>query len=205
MPPRRPAVRLARALAVACALAAAPLAPRALAAPERYALDPAHTTVAFLVGHVGYASVLGRFGEVEGGFVWDAQTRELSEVRISVATDSVSTDHERRDEHVRDEDFLHVEAFPEMLFESGGPIVVEGDEARIEGQLTLRGQTRPLTLEVSLNKSAVYPFGHGKPTLGISARGSLARSDYGMEYAVTNGLVADEVELLIEVEAPLAE
>ena len=187
-----------------CSLAAAFLlvtAP-ALAAPERYALDPAHTTVAFLVDHVGFAATLGRFTDASGGFTWDADTRELSELRVVVATASVTTDHERRDDHVRDEDFLYVEEHPEMVFETTAPITVAEDSARIEGQLTLRGQTRPLALEVTLNKSAEYPFGHKKHTLGISARGTLARSAYGMEYAVANGLVGDEVELIIEAEAP---
>jgi len=177
----------------------------ALAASERHALDPSHTTVAFLVEHVGFARTLGRFTEVEGEFAWDPDTRELSDVRIVVATASVATDDAARDKHVRSEDFLSVKAHPEMVFELSGPVAVDADGTRLDGTLTLRGQTRPLALDVTLNKSDTYPFGHEKATLGISARGALARSDYGMEYAVANGLVGDEVELLIETEAPRAE
>ena len=157
--------------------------------------------VAFLVEHVGFAKTLGRFTDVSGSFVWDPETRTLSELRVIVATASVSTDHEARDRHVRDDDFLDVERHPEMIFETEGPVVIEGDTARVEGMLTLLGQTRPLALDVVLNKSGRYPFGHEKETLGISARGSLLRSDYGMEYAVANGLVGDEVSLIIELEA----
>lgn len=187
--------------ALLVALAAGASSAPAVAAPERHVLDPAHTVVAFLVEHVGFADTLGRFTDVEGGFVWDADTRELSDVRIVVDTASVATDNEARDKHVRDEDFLHAEAHPEMIFELAGPVVVAEDSARLEGTLTLRGETRPLALDVTLNKSDTYPFGHKKETLGVSARGSLMRSDYGMEYAVANGLVGDEVELILETEA----
>ena len=179
------------------ALASAPAA----AEPARHALDPAHTALAFLVDHVGFAKTLGRFTDVSGSFVWDPETRELSELRVVVATASVDTDHEARDKHVRDDDFLDVERYPEMIFAADGPVTVADDESRVEGQLTLLGQTRPLALDVVLNKSDKYPFGHERQTLGISARGSLMRSDYGMEYAVANGLVGDEVSMIIEFEA----
>ena len=173
----------------------------ALAAPERYALDPVHTTVAFLVDHVGFAGTLGRFTDTNGTFTWDPETRELSALRIVVDTASVTTDHEQRDEHVRSGDFLAVEDHPEMVFETTSPITVSGDGARVDGQLTLRGETLPLSLDVTLNKSGKYPFGHEKQTLGISARGALERSAYGMDYGVADGLVGDEVELIVEAEA----
>lgn len=193
--------RLAGAALAAGASVFAMLNVPAVAAPARHALDPEHTAVAFLVDHVGFAKVLGRFSDVSGSFVWDPETRELSELRVVVATASVDTDHEARDEHVRGDDFLDVERHPEMVFVTEGPVTVAEEESRVEGQLTLLGQTRPLVLDVVLNKSDKYPFGHGKQTLGISARGSLMRSDYGMEYAVANGLVGDEVSMIIEFEA----
>lgn len=184
-------------VSLAVALAASPLR----AAPERYALDPEHLAVAFLVEHMGFAKTLGRFTETEGSFVWDPETRTLSELRVVVATDSVASDHKARDRHVRGKDFLHVREHPEMVFEAPGPIVVDGDAAVIEGTLTLLGESRPLALETTLNKTGTYPFGHKKRTLGVSARGMVKRSDYGMSYGVANGLVGDEVELIIELEA----
>ena len=199
----RPTPPSAATVPLAVALLALPGA--AAAAPERHALDPDHTTIAFLVDHIGFAATLGRFTDVAGGFVWDPETRMLSDVRIVVDTASVTTDHDARDEHVRDDDFLHVEKYPEMVFELAGPVAVPEDSARLEGELTLRGQTLPLALDVTLNKSDTYPFGHKKETLGVSARGALARSDYGMEYAVANGLVGDEVTLILEAEAPRAD
>ena len=188
-------------LAAASAVAGAVLAAPAAAEPVRHAIDPSHAVVAFMVDHVGYARVLGTFGEIEGGFAWDPEARELGELRVVVGTASVSTGHDRRDDHVRGGDFLDVKEHPEMVFTVSGPVAVPEDSVRLEGELSLLGQTLPLALDVTLNKAAEYPFGHGKETLGLSARGTVRRSDYGMEYAVANGLVGDEVELIIEIEA----
>lgn len=177
------------------------LAPPASAAPERYELDPEHTTVSFLVGHVGYASTLGVFLDIEGGFTYDREARALSELEVAVRTDSVETFHDARDEHVRSGDFLDAEAHPVMTFTAQGGEPENDTAGTVTGELTLRGETRPLTLDVTLNKADVYPFGHGRFVLGLTVRGTLRRSDWGMTYAVENGLVADEVELVIETEA----
>jgi len=182
-------------------LSCAAILPLAHAAPERYVLDPEHTTIAFLIEHLGFAGTLGRFGESSGAFTWDPDARELTDVRIVVATESVDTDHEGRDEHVRGKDFLQVSRYPEMIFESAGPIALESDAVRVDGELSLRGEKRPLSLDVTLNKAGRYPFGHRSETVGLSARGTLLRSEYGMEYAIGNGFVGDEVALIIEVEA----
>ena len=186
------------------ALAAAALVPPAgiaAAEPARYELDPEHTTVSFMVGHIGYAAVLGVFGEVEGGFTYDIEMRELSDLEVRMATPSVNTFHEGRDEHVRKADFLDVEVHPVMTFAAeGGEPAGEG-EGTVTGELTLLGETLPLALDVTLNKAEPYPLGHGRFTLGLSVRGSLKRSDWGMSYGVENGLVGDEVTLVVETEA----
>lgn len=186
-------LRLAAALAV--------LASGAAAEPERYEIDPSHTVVSFLVGHVGYASVLGVFPQVEGAFTYDRETRALSDLEVTVRTEAVQTFDEARDGHVRAGDFLDVEAHPVMTFTADGGEPRGESQGTVTGALTLLGETRPLTLDVTLNKAEAYPFGHGRFTLGLSARGSLMRSDWGMSYAVENGLVDDEVRLVIETEA----
>jgi polyisoprenoid-binding protein YceI len=171
------------------------------AEPARYELDPTHTTIAFLIGHVGYSQVLGRFGEMSGSFVYDMETQELSDVRVTVATPSIDTWNEARDNHVRSGDFLDVEAHPEIVFTADGGTPTDETSGTVEGELTMLGQTLPLTLDVTLNKAEVYPFGHQRFTLGLTLEGSLMRSDWGMEYGVANGLVGDEVTLILETEA----
>lgn len=188
------------------ACAAALTAPLALAAPAgaapaTYAIDPEHTTIAFMVSHIGYAKILGMFTEMSGEFVYDTEARELGDVTVTVEAASVFTNDERRDGHVRDDDFLNVDEHPEITFTASGGEVTGENTGTVTGDLTILGETHPVTLDVTLNKVAAYPFGHEKETLGISARTTIERSRWGMDYAVANDLVGDAVEILIEFEA----
>lgn len=171
------------------------------AAAQQYSLDPAHTTVAFLVDHIGYAKTLGLFTEVSGSLTFDRDTNTVSSVAITVATNSVDSANEARDKHVRNKDFLNVKKFPEMTFSANTATIDANGAGEIVGELTLLGNTQPLTLSVNLNKADNYPFGHKRFTLGVSATGTLNRSDYGMDYGVANALVGDQIDLIIETEA----
>lgn len=177
-------------------------APRVRGAePRVYEIDPQHLTLGFLVQHAGFAKVFGRFPDAEGRFTFDEGAGKISDVRVVVKTASVDTTVEARDRHLKSADFLNVEKFPEMLFESTETAKLDGRSTELRGSLTLVGITRPLSLSVVWNKSATSPL-PGKPYVaGMSARGSFRRSDFGMSYGVADGLVGDEVELLIELEA----
>ena len=174
---------------------------RAAAAAATYVLDPEHTTVAFLVTHIGYAKVLGRFKTAQGSFRFDDTAGELGEIDVSVAAASVSTDHEARDEHLQGRDFLDSERHASITFVATGARRTGDRTFEIVGDLTLLGATRPFTLHATLNKSAEYPIGDRAHVLGVSARGTLRRSAFGMTYALDNGWVGDEVEVIIEFEA----
>lgn len=187
-------------LAALCALGAFIALP-AQAAPQRYELDPAHTTVAFTIQHLGYADTLGLFGDVTGSFTYDMDTQTLSDVSVTVTADSLNTLNEARDEHVRSGDFLNVSAHPTITFTADGGTPASETSGTVTGEVTILGETRPLTLDVTLVGQGPYPFGHQRFVLGLSARGSLKRSDFGMSYGVDNGLVGDEVQILIETEA----
>lgn len=173
----------------------------AYADAERFTLDSSHTTVAFLVDHVGFAKTLGYFSDVSGSFAYDADTRTVSDVAIVVQTASVQSDNKARDKHVRSKDFLNVKKHPEMRFSADSATVNEEGLAEVSGKLSLLGTTQPLILSMRLNKAAKYPFGHKLFTLGVSGRGSLQRSAYGMNYGVANAMVGDDIELIIEAEA----
>ncbi len=189
------------AIALGLLLAATP----AVAESARYKIDPEHFSVGFLVDHLGYGSVLGMFRKAEGSFAYDEKARTLSDIRIVIKTDSVFTNHRKRDEHLRSPDFLNSKEFSELVFTADGGDAISERVGKVTGQLALLGQTHPVTIEVTLNKAAEYPIGStfgGKPhVVGISARGSFKRSAYGMMYAVKNGWVGDDVNLIIEFEA----
>ncbi|MBT06989.1 MAG: hypothetical protein CMM32_08780 [Rhodospirillaceae bacterium] len=171
------------------------------ATPYEYVIDPDHFSIGFLVDHIGYAKVLGMFREAEGSFTFDEETLELTEVLITIRADSIFTNHKKRDAHLRGSDFLNSREFPEIVFEGAGSKIQDQKHGSVAGTLTLLGKRLPMVLDVHWNKSGTYPFGHGKYTIGVSIRGSFNRSDYDMSYAVTNGWVGDEIELIIELEA----
>ncbi len=173
----------------------------AFAAAERYTLDPAHTTVAFMVDHIGFAKTLGWFTEVSGTLSFDQDTSTVSDILITVATESVNTANEARDKHVRNKDFLDVKSHPQMTFSAQSATLDASGAGTIAGELNLLGSTQPLVLDVQLNKAEKYPFGHKRFTLGVSASAELDRSAYGMTYGVANALVGDTVKLIIETEA----
>jgi len=172
-----------------------------MAEPTRYEIDREHTVVAFLVKHIGYANALGRFTDISGSFVYDDATQELTELRVNVGADSGQSDNEARDGHIRGADFLNADAFPEIVFTANGGTPSSETTGIVDGELTLLGQSLPLSLEVSLNKIGPYPFGHKKKTIGVSARTTIQRSAYGMTYAVQGDIVGDMVDVIIEMEA----
>lgn len=198
----RHALSIRRTSASAVAALALVLGPgAATAAPQTYEIDPEHFSIAFEVGHIGYADTIGLFLRGGGQFVYDEETRQLSSGRVVVEADSVFTNHKKRDGHLRDRDFLQVRNHPEIVFEATAFKPGSGNDGKLEGNLTLLGQTHPVTLDVTLNKAAPYPFGHRKHTLGVSAHTTLKRSQWGMNYAVKDGMVDDDVKLKFEFEA----
>ncbi len=179
---------------------------RVQAEPQRYEIDPAHLSIGLLVDHVGYSKVLGMFLEANGSFTFDEETGEMSDLMVTINTDSIFTNHKKRDEHLRSADFLNSKEFPEIVFTAESASRQDDKRFLIPGTLELLGKTQPLTLEATWNKSGEYPFGGGllggKPyVMGVSASGRILRDSYGMSYAVDNGWVGNEIELIIEFEA----
>lgn len=166
-----------------------------------YELDPTHTTVYFTIDHIGYAKTLGLFTTVTGTFDYDADTQELGAVEVSIDAASVQSFNEARDAHVRKADFLNVDAHPTITFTATGGTATSDTAGTVTGDLTILGQALPVTLDVTLNKAAPYPFGHKREVLGLSMSTSIKRSDFGMDYGVANGLVGDTVAIQIETEA----
>ncbi|MGC8119129.1 YceI family protein [Marinobacter sp. VGCF2001] len=171
------------------------------AEPATFEVDEEHFSMSFEIMHIGYAPVIGMFRDIEGNFEYDEETGELNSGRLVFQADSVFTNHDKRDDHLREPDFLNAREHPEIVF-SVNDFVKTGDNTGVvTGDLTMLGQTRPVDVDVTLNKAAEYPIGHEEYTLGISAEAIINRSEWGMTYAVENGLVGDEVRLRFGFEA----
>ena len=189
-------------LTVVAAMAVFPFS--ATAEPDHWVIDEEHFSVTFMVSHAGFAQQFGMFLDAEGEFRYDEQADELHSGEVTIRSESVFTDHDERDDHVRNEDFLHAEEYPEMHFRA---TEYDPEAGLLRGQFTLLGTTRDIELEISINRIAESPFESGglfsdpPRVLGASLRGTIDRSDYGMTYALEDDLVGDEVKVILEFEA----
>jgi polyisoprenoid-binding protein YceI len=169
----------------------------AMAAGERYAFDKVHTQILFFVDHLGFSKSQGEFHDYTGGFTFDPQHWEDGAVDMSIRTASLDMDDAKWDEHLRSKDFFDVAHFPEMRFKS---LRVErsGEQTGVvHGELTLLGVTRPVDLEVHFNKAGIHPV-RKDYVAGFSARATVTRSEFGMNYGL--GMLGDAVEVRLEVE-----
>jgi polyisoprenoid-binding protein YceI len=176
----------------------APLA--AQAAEERYRIDPSHTRVIFMVSHVGFSNMIGRFNAVSGEYTLDEDAPEKGRAEVTIETGSVDTGDATLDDILRGPDFFAAKAHPQIRFRSTAVERSGEQAARLWGELTLRGVTRPVTLDVTFNRKGIHPLlGPFGPTVsGFSARTTIDRRAFGM--TALGGLVGDQVLLLIEVE-----
>lgn len=175
----------------------------ARAEAERFIIDPTHTDIVFLIDHLGYSKMIGEFDQVSGSFVFDRENVANSSVEVTVKTASVDTDLEVRDKDLRSPTFLNVQEFPEMTFESTRVEKTGEKTGKVHGELTMLGVTKPLTLDVTFNKTGPNPIPGWKNAqgAGFSARTSLKRSDWGMDAYLP--ALGDRIEILIEVEGYL--
>ena len=163
----------------------------------RYTFDKAHTSITFFVDHLGFSMSQGEFDRFDGHFIFNPADPKNSSVEVTIDTASIDMDDEKWNAHMRGADFLDTENHPEMTFKSEMIEIQSNNTGRIHGQLTLLGITKPVVLDVTHNRSGKHAF-NNKYVSGFSATARLARSEWGMEYALP--LIGDEVEIRIEVE-----
>lgn len=173
------------------------VATSAIAAPLTYSVDGSHTFPRFSYLHFGYSTQLSSFSKTTGKVVYDPQAQQGS-VDIVISTKSVNTGFADFNEHIQGEDFLDTAKFPEATFKST-KVVFEGEKPKsIEGQLTIKGVTKPVTLTVTSFQAAPHPM-MKKPTIGANAFTVIKRSEFSAgKYAP---YVGDEVRIDIAIEA----
>ena len=164
-------------------------------------IDPAHSSVGFAVKHMTVSTVRGRFGAIRGTIDLDPAAPERARADVTIDASSVDTGMPVRDQHLRSADFFDAERHPQITFLATAAHPLGGARFRIDGELTIRGVTRPLTLDAEL--VGVYESGRLGTRVGISATGKLDRTEFGLSrnQALEAGgwLVSDTVKLEIEV------
>jgi polyisoprenoid-binding protein YceI len=179
---------IATALALVCAPAFA----------TTYTMDPNHTQVQWVWNHFGFTNLTGQFGKVEGTLEFDAADPTKSSVTATISMDSVNSNVKKLDGELVGPDYFDAAKFPTATFKSTR--VEKGatpDHLKVTGDLSLRGVTKPVTLEVTVAKVGEHPM-RKAPAAGFSATTTLKRSDFGITKYVP--MVSDEIKINIVTE-----
>jgi polyisoprenoid-binding protein YceI len=169
--------------------------------PGTYVVDASHSEVGFTARHAMVTKVRGRFSDVEGTLVL-GEDAASSRATATIRTASIDTGSADRDAHLRSADFFDADAFPEITFATTG-VRADGEDYLVDGELTIKGVTRPVTLEVEFGGVATDPFGNVRA--GFSGTTTVNRKDFGLTWnaALETGgvLVSEKVVLSFDVSA----
>jgi polyisoprenoid-binding protein YceI len=162
-----------------------------------YALDPDHANVIFEISHLGFSEYIGRFDKISGTLDFNNTKPEKSKLKVSIDTASIDTKVAALDTHLKTADFFDATKYPEIKFKSTKVEKLSDTTGKVTGDLTLHGVTKPVTLDVTFHGAGTHPMTK-KSVIGFGARGTIKRSDFGMDKYIS--MVGDEVTLVIESE-----
>lgn len=168
-----------------------------------YTIDPDHSEIGFSVRHAMVTTVRGSFTEFEGTLHLDGAEPSRSTAALDIKVASVDTNQAQRDEHLRTGDFFDAPSFEHITFRSTAAEVHDEDSYRMTGDLTIKGTTRPVTIDLTFNGSAKDPYGNER--VGFEGSAKINRADWGLTYnaALETGgvLIGDQVKLTFDISA----
>ena len=171
-------------------------------ANSKWALDPTHSEIGFKVKHLMISSVAGTFGSFEGTV--ETQDDDFSSAKVNFSADinSISTNNEQRDAHLKNGDFFDTDNHPRLTFESKKFAKLDDENYKLDGILTIRGISKPVSFDVEFGGITTDPWGGTRA--GFSLKGKINRSDFGVSFGMvsqTGGLLlGEEVKLSAEVQ-----
>ncbi len=173
---------------------------------SEWIIDPDHSVAAFAVRHMMVADVHGQFNKITGTINFDPADINKSSVNLEIRVDSVFTGIPKRDDHLRSQDFFYKEKYPAIIFKSTGTERTGFNSCKINGDLTIRGITRTVTIDVNFYGPVKSPF--GETSLGFTGKLRLNREDFNMmwnEPMENSGFLAGkDAQIFIDLEADLA-
>lgn len=156
----------------------------------------AHASINFKIQHLGYSWLAGRFNDFSGNFSYDEDNLTASDIMVTIDTASVDTNHAERDKHLKGDDFLDVEKYPEAKFVSTSVESMGDGEMKVMGDFTLHGVTKPITIEAKKIGEGQDPWGGYRA--GFTGTTKLALKDFGIDYDL--GPASQHVMLTLHVE-----
>lgn len=170
----------------------------AVAASVAYTIDPTHTATVFNWSHFGFSSPSANFNNIQGTINYDQRQPSKSTVEVTIPVASVNTNVKALDEEFQKADWFNAEKYPNITFKSTRVVSPNGKNFKIYGDLTVKGITKPVMLNATLNKQGAHPMTK-LPTVGFNATTSFKRSDFGIGNYVPN--VSDKITVNITTEA----
>ncbi|MDO7886051.1 YceI family protein [Hymenobacter cheonanensis] len=171
-------------------------------ATTKWVLDPMHSEVQFKIKHLVISTVTGSFKKFAGTAQTEGDDFDNGQVEFSLEVDSIDTNQEQRDAHLKAEDFFNAAQYPQIKFQSTSFTKAGGSDYKLTGDLTIRDVTKPVTLEVEYGGTAVDFYGNTKA--GFEVTGKINRKDYGLSWGgITEAgaiVLGDDVRLLINVQ-----
>ena len=168
-----------------------------------YAIDPTHSRIGFVARHAMVTKVRGSFNEFDGSGYFDAENPAASHLQLTIQAASIDTRNADRDGHLRSNDFFDMETYPEITFASTAVEQVDAENYRVTGDLTIKGVTKPVTVDFEYTGTAVDPYGNQR--IGLEGKTTVNRKDWGVNWnaALEAGgvLVSEKVTLEFEVSA----
>lgn len=183
-------------VALLAASAALALAQPILAADYVIDMEGAHASINFKISHLGFSFLVGRFDEFSGTLSYDPEKPGDSRVEVVVKTESINSNHAERDEHLRSDDYLATDKYPEAIFKSTQFVTEDGKSGKLHGQLTLRGVTKDIVIDVEKVGEGKDPWGGHR--VGFAGKTKLTLADFGIPSDL--GPTARQVELSLHVE-----
>jgi polyisoprenoid-binding protein YceI len=189
-------------LSVAAPAAAQAPAAAPAAGPNTWTIDSSHTQAGFAVKHMMVSTVRGSFGKTEGTITWDGKDVSSIKADATIDTTTITTNNEKRDTHLKSADFFDVAKFPTITFKSKRAEAAGAGKFKLIGDLTLRGVTKEVTLDVEGPSQQL--IAQGRARVGATATTKINRQDYGVSWsrALDGGgvVVSDEVVITLELE-----
>ncbi len=173
--------------------------PLSMAEPEKYTIDPLHSSVVFKIDHLGFSYVYGMFGDISGTAMVDEKNPKNSSLDVTIKTASINTNVDKRDEHLRSPDFFNAKQFPNITFKSESIKKGKGGKYEVTGTFELHGVKKKMT--VPLERHRTGKDQDGKTRTGGSADFTVKRSDFGMNFMQGENMVGDVVHLFVSLEA----
>jgi len=170
----------------------------AFAAPVTYKIDPNHTDVVASWSHFGFSNPIAHFGQVDGAITYDPKNVGTSKVEVTIPLAGLNANVEKFNEHLRSADFFDAEKYPTITFKSTKVEAAGDKKLRVFGDLTIKGVTKPVVLDTTINKIGDHPMAK-RAAAGFDATTTIKRSDFGVDAFVPN--VSDNVTIRITTEA----